>query len=56
MLLTESNKNFLLVDLDNTGKIPIELLTILLNGTTVSLKEHSFIKVFRIVSKDGDMQ
>ena len=36
--------------------IPIELLTIPPDGMMAHLKEYGFIKVFRIVSKDGDMQ
>ena len=34
----------------------MELLTIPPNGMTVHLKEYGFIKVFRIVSADGDTQ
>jgi IS4 transposase len=45
-----------LVNPDNTGNVPIELLTIPPDGMTVHLKEYGFIKVFRIVSTDGDTQ
>jgi putative transposase len=53
--LTRLKKNRL-VNPDNTGNVSIELLTIPPNGMTVHLKEYGFIKVFRIVSKDGDTQ
>jgi IS4 transposase len=39
-----------------TCNLAIELLTIPPEGMTVHLKEYGFIKVFRIVSKDGDTQ
>ena len=41
---------------DNTKNIPIEEAEISQKGTAVHLKEYGFIKVFRIVSKDGDTQ
>ena len=53
--LTRLKKNRL-VDPDKTGNVAIELLTIPPEGMTVHLKEYGFIKVFRIVSKDGDTQ
>ncbi|MDQ1252142.1 MAG: putative transposase [Euryarchaeota archaeon] len=53
--LTRLKKNRLVTP-DNTGNVAIELLTIPPNGMTVHLKEYGFIKVFRIVSKDGDTQ
>lgn len=53
--LTRLKKNRL-VNPDNTGNVPIELLTIPPDGMTVHLKEYGFIKVFRIVSTDGDTQ
>jgi hypothetical protein len=45
-----------LVNPDKTGNVVIELLTIQPEGMTVHLKEYGFIKVFRIVSRDGDTQ
>jgi hypothetical protein len=45
-----------LVNPDNTKNIPIEEAEISQKGTAVHLKEYGFIKVFRIVSKDGDTQ
>lgn len=53
--LTRLKKNRL-VNPDKTGNVAIELLTIPPDGMTVHLKEYGFIKVFRIVSKDGDTQ
>jgi putative transposase len=51
--LTRLKKNRL-VNPDKTGNVAIELLTIPPEGMTVHLKEYGFIKVFRIVSEDGD--
>lgn len=45
-----------LVNHDKTGNVAIELLTIPPEGMKVHLKEYGFIKVFRIVSKEGDTQ
>ena len=53
--LTRLKKNRL-VNPDKTGNVTIELLTIPPDGMKVHLKEYGFIKVFRIVSKDGDTQ
>jgi putative transposase len=44
-----------LVNLNNTGNVAIELLIIPPEGM-IHPKEYDFIKVFRIVSRDGDMQ
>jgi putative transposase len=53
--LTRLKKNRL-VNPDKTSNVAIELLAISPEGVTVHLKEYGFIKVFRIVSKDGDTQ
>ena len=53
--LTRLKKNRL-VNPDNTGNVAIEVVTIPPEGMTVHLKEYGFIKVFRLVSKDGDTQ
>ena len=45
-----------LVNHDKTGNVTIELLTIPPEGMKVHLKEYGFIKIFRIVSKEGDTQ
>ncbi|HHV24660.1 MAG: hypothetical protein PHG79_11440 [Methanosarcina sp.] len=45
-----------LVNHDKTGNVAIELLTIPPEGMKVHLKEYGFIKIFRIVSKEGDTQ
>ena len=53
--LTGLKKNRL-VNPDKTGNVAVELLTIPPEGLKVHLKEYGFIKVFRIVSKEGDTQ
>lgn len=53
--LTRLKKNRL-VNPDKTGNVAIELLDIPPDGMKVHLKEYGFIKVFRIVTKDGDTQ
>jgi putative transposase len=53
--LTRLKKNRL-VNPDKTGNVAIELLSIPPEGMTVHLKEYGFIKVFRMVSRDGDTQ
>ena len=53
--LTRLKKNRL-VNPDNTGNVAIELVTIPPEGMKVHLREYGFIKVFRLVSKDGDTQ
>lgn len=45
-----------LVNPDNTKNISLEEVEIPPQGIVVHLKEYDFIKVFRIVSKDGDTQ
>ena len=49
-------KKYRLVNPDKIGNVAIELLTISPEGMKVHLEEYGFIKVFRIISKDGDMQ
>ena len=51
--LTRLKKNRL-VNPDNTGNLAIELVTIPPTGITVHLRQYGFIKVFRLVSADGD--
>jgi len=51
--LTRLKKNRL-VNPDNTQNIQIENVDIPPNGKVVHLKGYGFVKVFRIVSKDGD--
>ena len=53
--LTRLKKNRL-VNPNNTVNIAIEWVTIPPEGTMAHLKGYGFIKVFRFVSKDGDMQ
>nr|WP_082098508.1 MULTISPECIES: transposase [unclassified Methanosarcina] len=53
--LTRFKKNRL-VNPDNEGNVPLETVDIPLKGLLVHLKAYGFVKVFRIVSKDGDMQ
>ena len=45
-----------LVNPDNKGNVPLETVDIPPKGLVVHLKEYGFVKVFRIVSKDGDTQ
>jgi len=49
-------KNNRLVNPDNKGNVPLETVDIPSNGRVVHLKAYGFVKVFRIVSKDGDTQ
>jgi hypothetical protein len=53
--LTRLKKNRL-VNPDNTDNIALELVTIPAEGMRVHLRGYGFIKVFRLVSKDGDTQ
>jgi IS4 transposase len=53
--LTRLKKNRL-INPDNTENVAIELVTIPAEGMRVHLREYGFIKVFRIVSTDGDTQ
>jgi len=52
--LTRLKKNRL-VNPDNTKNVQIQEIEIPPEGRTVHLKAYGFIKVFRIVSKDGDI-
>ena len=52
--LTRLKKNRL-VNSDNTKNMPIQEIEIPLEGREVHLKAYGFIKVFRIVSEDGDI-
>jgi putative transposase len=45
-----------LVNPDNKGNVSLETIDIPPKGRVVHLKAYGFVKVFRIVSKDGDMQ
>jgi hypothetical protein len=45
-----------LVNPDNKGNVPLETVDIPPEGRVVHLKAYGFVKVFRIVSKDGDTQ
>jgi hypothetical protein len=45
-----------LVDLDQQGNRPLSQLPISENGTVVHLKGYGFIKVFKIVTTDGDIE
>jgi hypothetical protein len=45
-----------LVNPDNKGNVPLETVEIPPKGRVVHLKAYGFVKVFRIVSKDGDTQ
>lgn len=45
-----------LVNPDNKENVPIETVDIPPKGRVVHLKAYGFVKVFRIVSKDGDTQ
>ena len=45
-----------LVNPDNKGNVPLETVDIPPKGRVVHLKAYGFVKVFRIVSKDGDTQ
>jgi hypothetical protein len=45
-----------LVNPDNKGNVPLETVDIPPKGLMVHLKAYGFVKVFRIVSKDGDTQ
>jgi len=49
-------KNNRLVNPDNKGNVPLETVDIPPEGRVVHLKAYGFVKVFRIVSKDGDTQ
>ncbi len=49
-------KNNRLVNPDNKGNVPLETVDIPPEGLVVHLKAYGFVKVFRIVSKDGDTQ
>ncbi|AKB45094.1 Mobile element protein [Methanosarcina vacuolata Z-761] len=49
-------KNNRLVNPDNKGNVPLETVDIPPKGCVVHLKACGFVKVFWIVSKDGDMQ
>ena len=49
-------KNNRLVNPDNKGNVSLETAEIPPKGLVVHLKAYGFVKVFRIVSKDGDMQ
>jgi putative transposase len=53
--LTRLKKNRL-VNPDKKGNVPLETLDIPPKGLVVHLKAYGFVKVFRIVSKDGDTQ
>jgi len=44
------------VNPDNKGNVPLETVSIPPKGLVVHLKAYGFVKVFRIVSKDGDTQ
>jgi putative transposase len=44
------------VNPDNKGNVPLETVDIPPKGLVVHLKAYGFVKVFRIVSKDGDKQ
>ena len=44
------------VNPDNKGNVPLETVDIPPKGLVVHLKAYGFVKVFRIVSKDGDTQ
>lgn len=48
-------KNNHLVNPDNKGNVPLETIDIP-SKSVVHLKAYGFVKVFRIVSKDGDTQ
>ncbi|AKB36469.1 hypothetical protein MSSAC_1879 [Methanosarcina siciliae C2J] len=41
---------------DNKGNVPLETVEIPPKGLVVHLRAYGFVKVFRIVSKDGDTQ
>ena len=45
-----------LVNPDNTKNRPLETVEISPQGTVVHLREYGFIKVFRLVPKEGDTQ
>ena len=45
-----------MVNPDNKENVPLETIDIPPKGRVVHLKAYGFVKVFRIVSKDGDMQ
>jgi len=45
-----------LVNPENKGNVPLETVEIPPEGLVVHLKAYGFVKVFRIVSKDGDTQ
>ncbi len=49
-------KNNRLVNPNNKGNVPLETVDIPPEGLVVHLKAYGFVKVFRIVSKDGDTQ
>jgi putative transposase len=49
-------KNNRLVNPDKKGNVPLETVDIPPKGRVVHLKAYGFVKVFRIVSTDGDMQ
>lgn len=44
------------MNLDNTGNHPVSEVEIATRGTVVYLKGYGFIKVFKIVAKDGDIK
>lgn len=43
-----------MVNPDNKGNVPLEIVDIPPKGSVVHLKAYGFVKVFRIVPKDGD--
>jgi len=43
------------VNLDNTGNRPVHEVAIAATGTVVHLKGYGFVKVFKIVTPDGDI-
>src|SRR5450759_5393894 len=53
--LTRLKKNHL-VNPDNKKNVPLETVDIPQKGLVVHLKAYGFVKMFRIVSKDGDTQ
>ena len=53
--LTRLKKNRL-VNPDKTGNVPIEVVDIPPQGRIVHLKAYGFIRVFMIVTKDGDIE
>ncbi len=45
-----------MVNPENKGNVPLETIDIPPNGRVVHLKAYGFVKVFQIVSIDGDTQ